>query len=117
MDFWEFFWGMVAFFFFFTFIWIFIAVFADIFRRHDISGWAKAGWIFFIVVLPFLGTLIYMIARPPVTAEDVERMNAARAQGVGVMSPADEISKLAQLQESGRISPAEYESLKSKVIA
>jgi len=62
-------WSMLAFFFWFAFLWMFIAVFADIMRR-DLSGWAKAGWISLIVVLPFLGTLIYLIATPRMTAED-----------------------------------------------
>jgi hypothetical protein len=60
----TFLWGMVAFFFWFVFIWMFISAFADIFRRRDLSGWAKAGWIFLIAVLPLLGILIYVIARP-----------------------------------------------------
>lgn len=57
-------WTMVFFFFWFMVIWIFIVVLADIFRRHDISGLAKAGWIFLIFILPFVGSLIYMVARP-----------------------------------------------------
>jgi len=57
-------WAMLYFFFIFMLIWIFIMVFADIFRRHDIHGGAKAGWILLIVILPFLGALIYIIARP-----------------------------------------------------
>jgi hypothetical protein len=61
--------GMVALFFLVVFLWIFIAIFADIFRRRDLGGWAKAGWILLIVVLPFLGCLIYVIARPVVPIE------------------------------------------------
>ena len=57
-------WAMLYFFFIFMLIWVFIMVFADIFRRHDIHGGAKAGWILLIVILPFLGALIYIIARP-----------------------------------------------------
>jgi hypothetical protein len=57
-------WAMVAFFFWFIFIWMFITVFADVFRRPDLSGAAKAGWILLIVVLPLIGILIYMITRP-----------------------------------------------------
>jgi hypothetical protein len=62
----ELLWSMLVFFFWFMAIWVFIAVFADIFARPDLSGWAKAGWILLIFVLPFLGALIYVIARPPV---------------------------------------------------
>jgi hypothetical protein len=58
--------AMIAFSFLFMFIWMFIGVFADIFRRHDLSGWGKAGWILLIFVLPLLGILIYLIARPSV---------------------------------------------------
>ena len=65
-------WAMVVFFFWFMLIWMFIGVFADIFRRNDLSGWAKAGWIFLICVMPFLGILIYMIARPKMTEQDAE---------------------------------------------
>ena len=54
----------VAFFFLFMFLWLFITVFADIFTRHDIGGWAKAGWVLLIVIIPFIGCLIYLIARP-----------------------------------------------------
>src|SRR6516225_10159340 len=57
------FWTMLWFFLFFIWIWILITVFADIFRSHDMGGWAKAGWTIFVVVLPFLGVLIYLIAR------------------------------------------------------
>jgi hypothetical protein len=59
--------AMVAFFFIFMLIWMFIGVFADIFRRHDLSGVAKAGWILLIFILPLFGILIYMIARPSLT--------------------------------------------------
>ncbi len=62
-------WGMLVFFFWFMAIWIFITVFADIFRRNDLSGWAKAGWIFLIFILPLFGILIYVIARPAMTSE------------------------------------------------
>jgi Phospholipase_D-nuclease N-terminal len=61
-------WSMLVFFFWFMFIWMFVAIFADILRR-DLSGWAKAGWIVLIVVLPFLGILIYLIARPKTAAQ------------------------------------------------
>jgi hypothetical protein len=57
-------WAMLVFFFWVMAIWIFIAVFSDIFRRNDLSGGAKAGWILLIFVLPFLGALIYVVARP-----------------------------------------------------
>jgi len=60
-------WSMLVFFFWFMAIWIFITIFADIFRRNDLSGGAKAGWILLIFIVPFIGALIYMIARPKMT--------------------------------------------------
>jgi hypothetical protein len=59
-------WAMLVFFFWVMAIWIFIAIFGDIFRRSDLSGWAKAGWILLLFVVPFFGALIYVIARPKV---------------------------------------------------
>jgi Phospholipase_D-nuclease N-terminal len=59
--------GLIAFFFLFLAIWMFIAVFADIFTRPDLSGWGKAGWVLLIFIIPVIGILIYLIARPPET--------------------------------------------------
>ena len=67
-------WAMLVFFFWFMAIWIFITIFGDIFRRRDLSGAAKAGWVLLLFVLPFLGALIYLIARPSVTEQDRETM-------------------------------------------
>ena len=109
-------WAMIVFFFWFMAIWIFITIFADIFRRRDLSGWAKAGWVLLIFVLPFLGALIYMIARPKMTEQDkeeIERMQEAQRRIEGY-SPADEIEKLAKLRDEGKISAEEYEDLKRK---
>lgn len=108
-------WAMVVFFFWFMMIWIFIALFADIFRRNDIHGWAKAGWILLIFIVPFLGALIYIIARPKMTEQDQQIMaEAAAAQGY---STAEEIQRLAQLRDSGKITAEEYEALKKKAMA
>jgi len=111
-------WGMLVFFFWFMAIWIFIAVFADIFRRNDISGWAKAGWILLIFLVPFLGALIYIIARPKMTAQDkelLERSQEAQRRIEGY-SPADEIAKLAKLRDEGKITAEEYEDMKKKAM-
>lgn len=111
-------WSMLVFFFWFMAIWIFIGVFADIFRRRDLSGVAKAGWILLIFVLPLLGVLIYMIARPRMTEQDREDM--ARTQEaqrrVSGYSAADEIEKLTKLRDAGQISAEEYEDLKRKAM-
>jgi hypothetical protein len=111
-------WSMLAFFFWFAFLWMFISVFADVLRR-DLSGWAKAGWIVLIVVLPFLGTLIYLIATPRLTAEDrrpVVRRQEARGRAAG-HSTADEIAKAALLHEEGKITADEFELLKQQALS
>jgi len=111
-------WSMLVFFFWFAFIWMFIGVFADILRRRDLSGWAKAGWIVLILVLPFLGILIYLIARPA-TAEQGGWMFSER-QGAVSGSPsygaADEIARAARLHEEGRITADEFERLKQRAL-
>ena len=75
-------WTMLIFFFWMMAIWVFISLFADIFRRNDISGFAKAGWIFLLFVLPFLGALIYIIARPKMTEQDKERIEKMQEASV-----------------------------------
>jgi hypothetical protein len=114
----DFLWAMIVFFFWFMFIWMFIGVFADIFRREDLSGGAKAGWIILLVILPFLGILIYMIARPKMTEQDKRMMAEAQEQRRRLegYSSADEIAKLAKLRDEGKLSPEEYEQLKAKAM-
>src|SRR5947208_6321937 len=111
-------WAMLIFFFWFMAIWIFITVFSDIFRRRDLSGWGKAGWIFLLFVVPFLGALIYMIARPKMTAQDKEEMEKYQEaqRRISGYSAADEISKLSTLRDQGKITPEEYEDLKRKAL-
>ena len=111
--------SMVAFFFWFMAIWIFISIFGDIFRRNDLSGGAKAGWILLIFILPFLGALIYIVMRPKVTAQDVQLMVQAEAanKAVAGVSTADELAKLQQLKDSGAITAAEFDTLKAKALA
>ncbi len=111
-------WTMLAFFFWFMIIWIFIAVFGDIFRRNDLSGGAKAGWILLIIILPFIGLLIYMIARPKMTEQDKQmiaeaRQREARASGY---SAADEVAKLAKLRDEGKITAEEFETMKKQAM-
>jgi Short C-terminal domain/Phospholipase_D-nuclease N-terminal len=114
----SFLWATVVFFFWFIFIWMFITIFADIFRRDDMSGGAKAGWIILIVLVPFLGILIYMIARPKMTEQDKEMLAAAQEQRRRLegYSAADEIAKLATLRDEGKITPEEYEAMKAKAL-
>jgi uncharacterized membrane protein len=113
------FWWMVVMFFWVMAIWIFIALIGDIFRRDDLSGWGKAGWILLMVILPFIGALCYIIARPKMTATDVQMMTRAEAaqRAVAGVSTADELAKLNQLREQGVLSEPEYEQLKSKALA
>ena len=109
---------MIVFFFWVLLIWMFIAVFADIFRRNDLSGWAKAGWIFLIFIIPLIGILIYLIARPKMTAQDKEMIQAAqeRERRISGYSAADEVAKLAKLRDEGKITAEEYERLKQQAM-
>jgi hypothetical protein len=118
ITFWDVVWSMIIFFFWFMLIWIFITIFADIFRRRDLSGGWKAIWIIVIFILPFLGALIYIIARPKVTAQDVEMMTQAdaAARAASGVTPADQIEKLNQLKASGAITEPEYNELKKKAM-
>ena len=112
------FWYLLVLFLWIMFFWIFITVVADIFRRDDIGGWSKALWLVLIIVLPFLGILIYVIARPRMTAQDVRMMTQAEAaqQAAAGVSTADELAKLKDLHTQGVLSETEYESLKQKAI-
>jgi hypothetical protein len=117
--FWDGVYSLIVFFFLFTFLMIFISLFGDIFRRNDLSGGAKAGWVLLLVILPFLGCLIYMIVRPKVTQQDVQMMAQAEAanRAVASVSTADELTKLQQLKDSGAITEAQYQDLKAKTLA
>ena len=111
-------WAMIVFFFWFMFIWMFIAIFADIFRRNDISGGVKAGWIILIVILPFIGILIYMIARPKMTEQDRQMLAEVqeRQRRAAGYSAADEVAKLAALRDEGKITAEEYEAQKARAL-
>lgn len=122
----DLFWTMLWFFLFFMWIWLLITLFADIFRR-DMSGWAKAGWVLFLIVLPFLGALVYLIANGGDMAErqvkDAMKMQAAQedyirsvAGGGGGASTADEIEKLAKLRDSGALTAEEFAAQKAKLL-
>ena len=115
----QFFWYMLVFYLFFMVIWMFIAVFADIFRRENLTGWGKAGWIFLLVVFPFLGILIYMIVRPKSTEQDQRMMADAQAQQARLAggSSVDDIAKAKALFDSGAITQAEFDAIKSKALA
>jgi hypothetical protein len=112
-------WSMVVLFFWITVIWMFISVFADILRR-DMSGWAKAGWIVLITLLPFLGVLIYLIAVPRTARPDSSGPSvwgSSTPQRTREYGPADEIAKAAQLHDQGKISADEFEYLKEQALS
>jgi general stress protein CsbA len=118
-------WTMIIFFCWVAWIWMLILIFSDIFRR-DISGWAKAAWIVFLIVLPFIGALVYLIANGKDMAERRVR-DAATSQAqfdtyVRSVAKSDggstgEIEKAKQLLDSGAITQQEFEQLKAKALA
>lgn len=118
-------WSMIVFAFFVMFVWIVIMVLMDNFRRNDHGGWAKALWTLFIVFLPVLGVLIYMIVRPRMTEQDQQLLAAADAQRAAYdarMAPpansaADEVAKLHKLKDSGALTDEEFAAAKAKALA
>jgi Short C-terminal domain/Phospholipase_D-nuclease N-terminal len=109
-------WTMFVFFLWVIWFWILITVFADLFRRHDISGWAKAAWMVFVIILPFLGVFIYLIVNGQGMAErNVKAVEAAGARGGG--GPATEIATAKHLLDSGAINQEEFEAIKRKATA
>ena len=116
-------WTMIIFFAWVAWIWIAITVFADIFRRHDISGWGKAAWVVFVIVVPFLGVLVYLIAQHDGmrdrSVKQAETQQAAFDQYVrdAAGGSAAEIAKAKELLDSGAISQAEFDAIKAKAIS
>ena len=119
------FFTMILFFFWVAWIWTLISVLGDVFRRHDISGWGKAGWMLFLIVVPFLGVLVYLIAHGQDMAQrDLERHQAAQAQVDDYVKSvarsggaAAEIDKANALLQSGAITQAEFDGIKAKALA
>ncbi|HET9201425.1 MAG TPA: PLDc N-terminal domain-containing protein [Dehalococcoidia bacterium] len=110
-SFWDVIAWMIIGFFLVLVIMMFIQVFADIFRRRDLSGWGKAGWAIFVLVLPLLGILFYIAFRPAPTAEELAGM------GYPGSSAVDEITRAQQLLNSGVITQAEFDDLKRKALS
>ena len=125
-SFWEFLWSLVIIYFLFFALLIIFWVVLDIFRSHDIGGWAKALWLILLVVFPLIGVLAYLIARGHGMAErHAERQQAAKedfdsyvkeAAGSGGSS-ADQIAKAKDLLDSGAITQAEFDTMKAKALA
>ena len=126
---WEFgngdvFLSMLWFFLFFIWIWLLISVFSDIFRSDDLSGWSKALWTVFVVVLPYLGVFVYLIARGQKMGEHAMRdasrredqMRSYVQEVAGSGGTAGEIERLAQLQQQGAITDEEFRQAKAKLL-
>jgi hypothetical protein len=119
------FWTMILFFLWVAWLVVLFRIIADVFRRHDTSGWVKALWIVFVIVLPFLGVLVYLIANgDEMGRRDVEASRAARADFDDYVrsvadsgGPAAEIDRAKQLLDSGAIDQAEFEAIKARALA
>ena len=121
------FWSMILFFTWVIWIWMMFAILGDVFRRQDLSGWAKAAWTVFLIVLPFVGALIYLIGHHDGMAE--RNIKQAQVQQAafddhiksvatnGHNGAAAEIDKAKGLLDSGAINQAEYEAIKAKALA
>ena len=118
---------MLYFFLFIIWIYLLIMVFVDVFRSHDMGGWAKALWVIFVIVLPFLGVFVYLIARGSKMQERSAREAAEQQQafdayvketaGTSGNGVADQLSKLADLRSQGVLTDAEFEAQKSKILS
>jgi Short C-terminal domain/Phospholipase_D-nuclease N-terminal len=121
----DLFWTMLIFFFWIMWIWLLFTILADVFRRHDISGWVKTAWIVFVILLPFLGVFVYLITQNVgMTERNLERTRAQREQlddyvrqTAGAGGAAAEIDKAKQLLDSGAITQSEFEAIKQKALA
>jgi hypothetical protein len=119
------FWSMFWFFMFFIWIWLLIVIFGDIFRSDDLSGWGKALWTIFVIVLPYLGVFVYLIARghkmqahaQEIAARSQAYQPAPAAPARNGSSSAEEISRLADLRDRGVISEAEFQQGKARALA
>ena len=115
------------FFLFIIWIWLLFMVFIDIFRSHDMGGWAKALWVIFIIVMPYLGVLVYLIARGGKMHERAAQQAALQqkafdqyvrqAAGSSGETSADQLHKLAGLKDQGILTDAEFETEKAKILA
>jgi hypothetical protein len=124
MDFWNNFWNIIWLFFwsfaFIAYLFALFAIISDLFRDHKLNGWWKALWIIFLIFVPFLTALVYLIARGPGMAErsqkearQVQQSTDAYIREVATSSPSDEIAKAKALLDAGTITPEEFAHLKS----
>ncbi len=119
------FWTMLVFFAFFIWIWLLIVVFTDLFRRSDASGWVKVLWIAFIIILPYLGVFVYLIAEHKgMTERTIKDQQQAKTQmddyvrSVSTAAdPTEQIAKAKTLLDQGTITQAEFDQIKQKALA
>jgi type VI protein secretion system component VasK len=119
------FWSFLWFFLFFIWIWLLIVVFGDIFRSRDMSGWAKAAWVIFVIIVPYLGVFVYLIARGHKMQEHAAQAAQAQDQAMRqyiqsaagpATSAADEVARLAELHDKGVLDDAEFAQAKAKAL-
>jgi uncharacterized membrane protein YcjF (UPF0283 family) len=116
-------WTMIIFFSWVIWIWIAVTVLIDVFRRHDIGGWTKAAWVVFVIIVPFLGVLVYLIAEHDGMRERSEKQAQAEQKAFdqyvqdAAGGSAAEIAKAKELLDSGAISQDEFDRIKAKALA
>jgi hypothetical protein len=121
----DFFWDALVIFAWVIWFWLLISVFSDVFRRHDISGWTKAAWVVFVIVLPYVGVLVYLIVEHKGIAErNTQSVQAQQqqfdqyVQSVAAQSdPSEQIAKAKTLLDNGSITQAEFDRIKQKALA
>ncbi len=124
-DFMDAFLSFIWIFFLVTFFWLIITICSDLFSDHEVSGWGKAGWVLLLVVLPFFGSLVYFVARGGgMQKRAIARQQEAKAafdsyvkEAAVEASPADQLEKYSKLHDSGKLTDAEFASLKAKLLA
>ena len=115
-------WTMILFFAWVAWFWVLISVISDLFRRHDISGWGKAAWMLFVVVVPFLGVFVYLIAQGSnMTQRNVEHAQAQKDQFDSYVretagGASGEIAQAKRLLDEGTITEAEFAAIKQKAL-
>jgi uncharacterized membrane protein YcjF (UPF0283 family) len=120
----DIFWTILEFFLWLVWIWVFVMVIFDIFRSHDLSGWAKALWVLFVAIIPLIGVLVYLIVRGGSMHERQARQAQAQdeafrsyVQQAASPNSADQLTQLADLRDRGVITADEFEREKAKILA
>ena len=124
MSFWDILWFIIFSYAFIAYLMMLFAVLGDLFRDHDLSGWAKAVWLLFFLFVPFLSLLVYLMVRGDDMAErSMRRMQTAKSdqdryiqQVAGQTSPAEQIAQAKALRDSGDITTVEYQTLKARAL-